>query len=463
MPIPIVLIHGYSDEGASFRAWARELAADRDVSLLHTCSYESLTNEVTIRDIAEGFDRALRIRAGLDKDEPFDAIVHSTGMLVIRAWLAGDRERRVPRLKHLVGLAPATFGSPLAHKGRSWLGSVFKGDKTPFSPDFLEAGNRVLSGLELASPFTWDLAERDLLGKTPIFTGAEDTPWAFIFCGTERYGGIKRLASEHGTDGTVRLAGCALDSRMIRVDLTLERGRRERFVVEPWANHDAPLIPVEGKNHGTILTEPSAALVRMVRRALTVRTREDYDAWLADADVAQARRLCETLPNAWQQFIVRAVDERGDGIEDWNLQLTTRVGAEDVPLEDFDLDVHAYAADPSYRSFHVDVNKINRAGLENLWMRVIASSGSRIVGYRGEGSEKMIGEGADMRMVEDGKWDAAINLTPTLHPTGEGGAPGSASVFHPFTTTLIELKLNREPLPPMGPNKVLWFEGQRAG
>jgi hypothetical protein len=203
MSIPIVLIHGYSDEGASFRAWARELAADRDASLVHTCSYESLTNEVTIRDIAEGFDRALRIRAGLDNGEPFDAIVHSTGMLVIRAWLTGDRERRVPRLKHLVGL-------------------------------------------------------------------------------------------------------------------------------------------------------------------------------------------------------------------------------------------------------------------ESLWMRVIASSGSRIVGYRGEGSEKMIGEGADMRMVEDGKWDAAINLTPTLHPAGEGGPTGPVSVFYPFTTTLIELKLNREPLPPMGPNRVLWFEGQRA-
>ena len=85
-----------------------------------------------------------------------------------------------------------------------------------------------------------------------------------------------------------------------------------------------------------------------------------------------------------------------------------------------------------------------------------------IVGYRGEGSEKMIGEGADMRMVEDGKWDAAINLTPTLRPTGEGGAPGSVSVFHPFTTTLIELKLNREPLPPVGRNKVLWWKGERA-
>ena len=94
---PIVLVHGYSDEGASFKVWERILEQrGYDVAMIHACSYRSLTNEVTIKDIAEGFDRALRIRTGLSEDEPFDAIVHSTGMLVIRAWLtayAGRRER----------------------------------------------------------------------------------------------------------------------------------------------------------------------------------------------------------------------------------------------------------------------------------------------------------------------------------------------------------------------------------
>src|SRR4051812_41146445 len=106
---PIVLIHGYSDEGASFKAW-QEILEQRgyDVAMVHACTYRSLTNEVTIKDIAEGFDRALRIQAGLSADESFDAIVHSTGMLVIRAWLTAYAGRR-DRLKHLIGLAPATF------------------------------------------------------------------------------------------------------------------------------------------------------------------------------------------------------------------------------------------------------------------------------------------------------------------------------------------------------------------
>ena len=64
---PLVLIHGYSDDGASFRAWERILAErGYDVAMIHACSYRSLTNEVTIKDIAEGFDRALRLQSGLN-------------------------------------------------------------------------------------------------------------------------------------------------------------------------------------------------------------------------------------------------------------------------------------------------------------------------------------------------------------------------------------------------------------
>ncbi len=126
---PVVLIHGYSAEGKSFDKWVEALLnRGYDIKHIHIWSYRTLTNEVTIKDIAEGFDRALRIREGLDSDQPFDAIVHSTGILVIRAWLTTYRERR-DRLKHLIGLAPASFGSPLASKGRGWLAAIFKGNR----------------------------------------------------------------------------------------------------------------------------------------------------------------------------------------------------------------------------------------------------------------------------------------------------------------------------------------------
>jgi pimeloyl-ACP methyl ester carboxylesterase len=121
MALPLVLIHGYSDNGASFRTWREQLRSGNPAwqsDEISTCSYQSLTDEVTIKDLADGLDRALRAKFGNDEQQ-FDAIVHSTGMLVIREWFARDR-RRLSRLKHLVALAPATFGSPLARQGRSW-------------------------------------------------------------------------------------------------------------------------------------------------------------------------------------------------------------------------------------------------------------------------------------------------------------------------------------------------------
>jgi hypothetical protein len=200
---PIVLVHGYSDKGESFKPWKKVLVDNgyqvEDVSI---CSYESLTNEVTIKDLAEGFDRALRIQAGLKNAEKFDAIVHSTGMLVIRSWLTTYNQRR-ERLNRLIGLAPASFGSPLADMGRSFLGSIFKGRKEP-GPDFLEAGDKILDGLELGSRFTWELAHLDLL-PTPdkpndTFYGKnESTPVRFHIL---RDGALPRFVATDGGEQT---------------------------------------------------------------------------------------------------------------------------------------------------------------------------------------------------------------------------------------------------------------------
>ena len=52
---------------------------------IHLGNYISLSNDISIKDIAEGFDRALR-DSPMSEGEPFDAIVHSTSMLVIREW-----------------------------------------------------------------------------------------------------------------------------------------------------------------------------------------------------------------------------------------------------------------------------------------------------------------------------------------------------------------------------------------
>jgi hypothetical protein len=53
MSRPVVLIHGYSDKGASFRTWRTKLSSGNpawEIDTISTCNYQSLTDEVTIND-----------------------------------------------------------------------------------------------------------------------------------------------------------------------------------------------------------------------------------------------------------------------------------------------------------------------------------------------------------------------------------------------------------------------------
>jgi hypothetical protein len=61
MPRPIVLIHGYSATGLDFTELCNQLKKCQVEPIdLNVGNYVSLNNEITIKDIAEGFDRALR-------------------------------------------------------------------------------------------------------------------------------------------------------------------------------------------------------------------------------------------------------------------------------------------------------------------------------------------------------------------------------------------------------------------
>lgn len=251
----IILIHGYSDGDSSLLTWQEKLKA-QGFDDIRLCNYQTLSNEINISDIAEAFDQALREQTGLLDNEPFDAIVHSTGMLVIRAWLAHYAGRR-ERVKRLIGLAPATFGSPLAHKGKSFLGVLAKGNRQR-GPDFGEAGKQVLSNLELASPFTWNLAHLDLLGDVVMYGPNNLTPYVFIFIGDTQYGGLRKmLAGESGTDGTVRWAGCAMNSRKITIDLTRGADSGKRFQVGAWRSLDMPCTLSPGLTMPTSSKRPA--------------------------------------------------------------------------------------------------------------------------------------------------------------------------------------------------------------
>jgi len=445
--LPVVLIHGYSDSAHSFELW-REALVERGyaATTIHLGEYVTLSNDINLKDIAEGLDRALRIRAGIGNDDPFDAIVHSTGMLVVREWLTGFATRK-DRLKHLIGLAPATFGSPIAHKGRSWLGALFKGNKQP-GPDFMAAGDQVLSALELGSAYTWTLAHKDLLADTAFYGPTSRTPYPFIFVGLKDYGWIKRLFTEPGTDGVIRWSGAGFNSRKITLDLTIAPGKRARRVkVERWHNVDVPLVFVPDLNHGTILRNPSTSLLAMTEAALAVGSRADYDGWRDKYVKAGMRAFKESKGRRWQQFVVHALDERGDGINDFYVEIGTVANGKFQGFSEFELDVHIFKDDHSFRCFHVDLDALGKQASADLRMRVVAESGTELVAYIG-----YQGEGIPLGQVgaTESIFDAAVELSAPLDQQ-------KVSFFYPFTTTLLEVHMDREPMPAEGVNRVFKF------
>lgn len=119
-----------------------------------------------------------------------------------------------------------------------------------------------------------------------IFELYELWPAVCRFCGTEPYPGlVGRAVNKPGTDGTVRWAGCSLRTRKITVDLprdTARSGSEKRFSVLRGTNIDIPLVPVSGLNHGTILSQPTEEIKRMVLRALAVSNEHDFNQWHED-------------------------------------------------------------------------------------------------------------------------------------------------------------------------------------
>ena len=68
--------------------------------------------------------------------------------------------------------------------------------------------------------------------------------------------------------------------------------------------------------------------------------------------------------------------------------------------------------------------------ISSLGLRILASSGTELVVYRGIGAT-------------EGDWDGVLDLSAL-------GSGAEVTFFYPFTTTFIEIVMNREPMPPTG-------------
>jgi hypothetical protein len=94
------------------------------------------------------------------------------------------------------------------------------------------------------------LTHRDLLGEEVFYRPTDETPYVFIFCGNKQYGGLRgAVTNSPGTDGTVRWAGCSLNTGKMILDFTKPHDDKNRFADLPKDNRTnlgMPFIPISG-------------------------------------------------------------------------------------------------------------------------------------------------------------------------------------------------------------------------
>lgn len=235
----IFIVPGYSDEDFSFRP-LRNLLIEQEMyaeSNILSIEYASLDDQVDFYDFADKVDDIYNEFLKIHPNQRIDVLAHSTGSLVIRAWLYLRRMRQRVRkdnidcpVEHLFLFAPANFGSDLAKLGRSSLNAVKvsftklnKNSTLPGNRDLFETGKKVLQGLEPASPIQWRLSMADLHRET--YFGEYDESgqicFPFVFAAGKS---DKNLASfivrelqKDGTDSTVRIAGTSLNTRKCKI------------------------------------------------------------------------------------------------------------------------------------------------------------------------------------------------------------------------------------------------------
>src|SRR6186713_3221681 len=296
MASKLLIVHGYSDGSTSFFALGdflieRGVYNANDVSYL---DYSSMDDEATFKDFADKLDADHRSRLN---GERVDVICHSTGSLVVRAWLALHAERN--RRRRLDEDCPI---------------------------------DRLLC-FEPASPFQWDLSfNYDLHGDASYFSEKRKESqrcYPFVLAAGEAYGGVEaKLVKQRamlGTDGTVRIAGTSLNTRACSLDF-----RTGGPALLWWQNSKFERIPFavfSGFNHGSIVNPATPGFMdangpgTIALSVLTKKTTtlDEYGAMantfskVSDTNYA---RMPEDRKGKFQQFFFRVRDDVDQLVED---------------------------------------------------------------------------------------------------------------------------------------------------
>lgn len=212
-------------------------------------------------------------------------------------------------------LAPANFGSPLAHKGRALYGRVIKGFN---AKKRFQTGAHILRALEMASPYSWDLAQRDRFQDNAMTASGVRTT---VIVGNAGYNGISSLANELGSDGTVYAATSNLNCAAIEVSFPAG-DRRPQFNAIRKSRGDTAFLLMDDFNHTSIAyNDPkhseNNALLGFILRALDISNTVNFIQWIQDCDDLTTTILAlhdndrDCHKHGFQNTVFRVRDDQG--------------------------------------------------------------------------------------------------------------------------------------------------------
>jgi len=219
----------------------------------------------------------------------------------------------------------------------------------------------------------------------------------YVMSGTDTYGHLKGFvakgANENGSDGTIRAAAASLNSIKVNLNYTDPDNPVPGIVLQPNVPFAFRVMP--GVNHTTIVPKggppsPADATFAQIQQCLAVSTPEQYTAlsakWEADTSAffeGERTKSSGEPVDPHQQFIVRVQDEIGNDVTDYRMEfhvVDSTIGHSSWQGEDTDnilaklreyqeqtiflqeevlLDVQPHSVNPSYRTFFVNLRRLD--------------------------------------------------------------------------------------------------------
>ncbi|CAM4446057.1 MAG: hypothetical protein LEGION0398_MBIBDBAK_00660 [Legionellaceae bacterium] len=357
---PLLIIHGWSDHSTSFINLSQLLQKElkQEIHYFNLADYLSMDDEITFDDIITAMEHAWHKSQLPTKPYSVDVIAHSTGGLIIRDWICRNFTPENCPIKHLVMLAPATFGSGLAHKGQAFIGRVVKGFT---NEKMFQVGEKILQGLELGSDYSWNLAMQDRFGTLDYYGPGKIL--CTVLIGDTGYTGISAAANEKGTDGVIRIAAANMNCSFLKADFS-QKPQQPTYQLQTSLGLTAFGILTQ-ENHSSIVavedTTNNPLTISSIIGGLTVNDYQ-FHTWCQQLTELTQNTICsdsentETYYNQHSVFLVQ--NQFNEFIKDYFLEFYTPDDNQhwfsQIFHEKAIMNAHNFSQNPSYRSLYIN-------------------------------------------------------------------------------------------------------------